>query len=45
MISDNTRYDPKRCGLYKPGHRTHYVQCNVMRDKKRYLAKVDLVSL
>ncbi|SCX03668.1 hypothetical protein [Candidatus Aquiluna sp. UB-MaderosW2red] len=44
MISENTRYDPKNCGLYKPGHKTHYVQCNVMRDKKRYQAKVDLIS-
>jgi hypothetical protein len=44
MINDNTRYDPKNCGLYKPGHKTHFVQCNVMRDKKRYPAKVDLVS-
>jgi hypothetical protein len=44
MINENTRYDPKNCGLYKPGHKTHYVQCNVMRDKKRYQAKVDLIS-
>mgnify|MGYP005637440045 CR=1 FL=1 len=45
MIDDNTRYDPKRCGLYEPGHRTHFVQCNVMRDKTRYPASVELVSL
>jgi len=44
MINENTRYDPKNCGLYKPGHKTHYVQCNVMRDKKRYQAKVELIS-
>jgi hypothetical protein len=44
MINENTRYDPKRCGLYKPGHKTHFVQCNVMRDKKRYPAVVELVS-
>ena len=44
MINENTRYDPKRCGLYKPGHMTHFVQCNVMRDKKRYPAEVELVS-
>ena len=45
MINENTRYDPKRCGLYKPGHKTHFVQCNVMRDKARYPAVVELVSL
>jgi hypothetical protein len=44
MINEKNRYDPKNCGLYKPGHKTHYVQCNVMRDKKRYKAKVDLIS-
>ena len=44
MINENTRYDPKNCELYKPGHKTHYVQCNVMRDKKRYQAKVELIS-
>jgi hypothetical protein len=44
MINENTRYDPKNCGLYKSGHKTHYVQCNVMRDKKRYQAKVELIS-
>ena len=44
MINENTRYDPKRCGLYKPGHMTHYIQCNVMRDKARYPAVVELVS-
>ena len=44
MINENTRYDPKNCRLYKPGHKTHYVQCNVMRDKKRYQAKVELIS-
>jgi hypothetical protein len=44
MINDNTRYDPKHCGLSTPGHKTHYVHCNVMRDKKRYQAKVDLIS-
>ncbi|WP_415274075.1 hypothetical protein [Aquiluna sp. Uisw_065] len=44
MINENTRYDPKHCGLYKPGHKTHFVQCNVMRDKKRYPAEVELVS-
>ena len=44
MINENTRYDPKHCGLYKPGHKTHYIQCNVMRDKKRYPAEVELVS-
>ena len=44
MLNDSTRYDAKHCGLYKPGHKTHFVQCNVMRDKKRYPAKVDLVS-
>jgi hypothetical protein len=44
MINENTRYDPKHCGLYKPGHMTHFVQCNVMRDKKRYPAVVELVS-
>ena len=44
MIDDNTRYDPKRCGLYKPGHKTHWVQCNVMRGKERFLAEVELVS-
>jgi tRNA(Leu) C34 or U34 (ribose-2'-O)-methylase TrmL len=44
MINENTRYDPKNCGLYKPGHKSHYVQGNVMRDKKRYQAKVELIS-
>ena len=44
MINENTRYDPKRCGLYKPGHMTHYIQCNVMKDKARYPAVVELVS-
>ena len=44
MINENTRYDPKHCGLYKPGHKTHYIQCNVMRDKARYPAVVELVS-
>jgi hypothetical protein len=44
MINENTRYDPKHCGLYKPGHKTHYIQCNVMRDKKRFPAVVELVS-
>jgi len=39
MINENTRYDPKNCGLYKPGHKTHYVQCNVMRDKKALSGK------
>ena len=44
MINENTRYDPKHCGLYKPGHMSHFVQCNVMRDKARYPAEVELVS-
>ena len=44
MINENTRYDPKHCGLYKSGHKTHYIQCNVMRDKSRYPAVVELVS-
>jgi hypothetical protein len=44
MINDNTRYDPENCGLYKPRHKTLYVQCDVMRDKKRYQVKVDLIS-
>ena len=44
MINENTRYDPKHCGLYKSGHKTHYIQCNVMRDKARYPAVVELVS-
>jgi hypothetical protein len=44
MINDNPRYDPKHCWLYKPGHKTHYIQCNVMRDKARYPAVVELIS-
>jgi hypothetical protein len=44
MINDNTRYDPKHCGLYKPGHKTHYIQCNVMRSKDQFPAVVELVS-
>ena len=44
MINENTRYDPKHCGLYKPGHKTHYIQCNVMRSKERFPAVVELVS-
>ena len=34
----------KKCGLYKPGHNTHFVQANVMRDKARYPATFDLIS-
>jgi hypothetical protein len=44
MINENTRYDPRHCGLYKPGHKTHFVQCNVMRSKDRFPAEVELVS-
>ena len=33
-----------RCGLYKPGHNTHFVQANVMRNKERFCAEVELIS-
>ena len=36
---------PQDCSLYKPGHRTHYIQLNVMRDKERFPAEVELIDL
>ena len=36
--------DMKKCGLYKPGHNTHFVQANVMRNKERFCAEVELIS-
>ena len=45
MINENTRYDPKHCGLFKPGHKTHWVQCNVMRSKERFPPAVTQVWL
>ena len=39
-----TNPNPRECGLYRPGHKTHYIQCNVMRKKPAYPAKVELLS-
>ena len=36
---------PQDCWLYKPGHKTHYIQLNVMRDKERFPAEVELIDL
>jgi hypothetical protein len=36
---------PQDCWLYKPGHKTHYIQLNVMRDKERLPAEVELIDL
>jgi hypothetical protein len=36
---------PQDCWLYKPGHKTHYIQINVMRDKERFPAEVELIDL
>ena len=36
---------PQDCWLYKPGHKTHFTQLNVMRDKERFPAEVELIDL
>jgi len=36
---------PQDCSLYKPGHKTHFIQLNVMRDKERFPAEVELIDL
>ena len=36
---------PQDCWLYKPGHKTHFIQLNVMRDKERFPAEVELIDL
>jgi len=36
---------PQDCWPYKPGHKTHYIQLNVMRDKERFRAEVELIDL
>jgi hypothetical protein len=36
---------PQDCWLYKPGHKTHFIQLNVMRDKERFPADVQLIDL
>jgi len=36
---------PQDCWLYKPGHKTHFIQLNVMRDKERFRAEVELIDL
>jgi len=36
---------PEDCWLYKPGHKTHFTQLNVMRDKERFPAEVELIDL
>ena len=36
---------PQDCWLYKPGHKTHFIQLNVMRDKERFPADVELIDL
>ena len=44
MNSNDTIFDPKNCGLYKPGHRTHPVQAKVKYDLPRFPAEVELIS-
>jgi hypothetical protein len=36
---------PQDCWLYEPGHKTHFIQLNVMRDKERFPAEVELIDL
>jgi hypothetical protein len=36
---------PQDCWLYKPGHKTHFIQLNVTRDKERFPAEVELIDL
>jgi len=36
---------PQDCWLHKPGHKTHFIQLNVMRDKERFPAEVELIDL
>jgi hypothetical protein len=36
---------PQDCWLYMPGHKTHFIQLNVMRDKERFPAEVELIDL
>jgi len=36
---------PQDCWLYKPGHKTHFIQLNVMRDKEKFPAEVELIDL